>query len=72
MPTGERNIGCRSTKRGFGRLQKHLMSSCLTITRESLLQKLLVDGRIWRKQILFIGLELGSDLDQIVNQLTTT
>ena len=72
MPTGERNIGCKSTKRGFGRLRRHLMSNCLIITRVSLLQKLHEDGWIWRKQILSIGLELGLNLVQIVNQLTTT
>jgi hypothetical protein len=72
MPIGERYIGCKSTKRGFGILQRQLMSSYLIITKISLLLKLHGDGWIWRKHILSIGLELGLNLVQIVNQLTTT
>jgi hypothetical protein len=72
MPTRGKNIGYKSTKRDSGRLQRLQVRCCLIITRISSLTKLLEDGKICRIQTPYIGAELGSRLDPIVNLLITT
>jgi hypothetical protein len=61
-----------NTKRGSGRLQRLQVRCCLIITRTNSPTKLLEDGKICRIQTPYIGAELGSRWDPIVNLLITT